>query len=855
MASSSNLPYTFTLEDSSGLDTSQYSLRVLGFSVASELLLLSGDGSSLGWTSPPAGAALTATVEQGSSTITIPGLPPFTDIMLGDQITGAGIPQGTTVTGITVMVTLNNALSGNVAGSVDVLSQTMVGGTATAGSTTITGLVPPPAVSGLRVGQVVAGAGIPAGATVAQIGPGAQVVLSQGASADAAYTNTSPLTFSLSLQGSGESGGISLTLSDTASAALITVGAPVSGAGVPANTVITAIGSVQITLSAPATTGSSAVTLELTQTQSGTLTSGGTTVSGLASTAGLGVGSPVQGQGLPGGTTITAIDSMTSIVLSNPATTSATATSLTLPRASGVVPSFDIADFSSFVFDPNQQTAGLNGARIYLFVVPKSWPAYATQSGFAGYPTNPPGFPYAWSATGFGIMQPNTPPNTPDTTSSYPPFSIVEPTIDALGAGGELHIDVQTVDGFTFGLSLCLADADGNPLGQVGQPVPAQGVDRAAIITAFQSAFPQGNPYQPLLYGGSSDIDGQYPGILNPGAYLAAGANASSALATMWTSALTTLYAGSGTLLNMIGDDGDYYQGKPTTVSGANVLQFVGYSDPGMTQKNGNVFNLYSPLTPDAPNAALGAGYQVFANAGVFADSSSYVLAQQNTSTSPTPSAVALGLQRDIVSALNRGIALLGPSGTIGRSGGDTSAYWGNEGNWYPEPMSNATAPQNQFSLFMHTATVNDVLIFTSPGAAPASIAASPGGATVSGTTVTITTTAPHGLAADDWVGITGVGCAGYDGTFQVSAVPSTTTFTYTVASSVASGLTPSGGGTATAGAAATPQGALMGQAYGFAYDESPVHAAANQPNVPSKFDPAPSGTTTVTIVFGPWGN
>ena len=91
-------------------------------------------------------------------------------------------------------------------------------------------------------------------------------------------------------------------------------------------------------------------------------------------------------------------------------------------------------------------------------------------------------------------------------------------------------------------------------------------------------------------------------------------------------------------------------------------------------------------------------------------------LIQQNGGTSPPPSSVALGLQRDIVSAMNRGIALLGPSGTTGRTAGDTSAYWGTEGNWYPEAMSNATAPQNQFSLFMHTATVNGVLIFTAPG-------------------------------------------------------------------------------------------------------------------------------------------
>ena len=57
-------------------------------------------------------------------------------------------------------------------------------------------------------------------------------------------------------------------------------------------------------------------------------------------------------------------------------------------------------------------------------------------------------------------------------------------------------------------------------------------------------------------------------------------------------------------------------------------------------------------------------------------------------------------------------------------------------------------------------------------------------------------------------------------------------------------------------GAVATPQGLTMGMAYGFAYDENPVHApasAGNQPTVPSKFDPAPATTATITITVGPW--
>jgi len=73
-----------------------------------------------------------------------------------------------------------------------------------------------------------------------------------------------------------------------------------------------------------------------------------------------------------------------------------------------------------------------------------------------------------------------------------------------------------------------------------------------------------------------------------------------------------------------------------------------------------------------------------------------------------------------------------------------------------------------------------------------ASIAASPGGATESGTTVTITTTAAHGLAAGASINIVGVGVAGYNGNFTILTTPTATTFTYTAAA----GLAASGGGT-----------------------------------------------------------
>jgi hypothetical protein len=80
----------------------------------------------------------------------------------------------------------------------------------------------------------------------------------------------------------------------------------------------------------------------------------------------------------------------------------------------------------------------------------------------------------------------------------------------------------------------------------------------------------------------------------------------------------------------------------------------------------------------------------------------------------------------------------------------------------------------------------------TCPVQAEADIAASPTGATESGTTVTITTTAPNGFIAGQSVTISSVGVAAYNGTFPISAILSPTMFTYTDSTP---GLLASGGG------------------------------------------------------------
>jgi hypothetical protein len=80
-----------------------------------------------------------------------------------------------------------------------------------------------------------------------------------------------------------------------------------------------------------------------------------------------------------------------------------------------------------------------------------------------------------------------------------------------------------------------------------------------------------------------------------------------------------------------------------------------------------------------------------------------------------------------------------------------------------------------------------------------ADIAASPAGATKSGSTATFTTLSPHGLVAGDRVIVANVGVAGYNGAWTVASAPSATTFTANLGSG---GL--AGSGTVAIGATAT---------------------------------------------------
>jgi hypothetical protein len=143
-------------------------------------------------------------------------------------------------------------------------------------------------------------------------------------------------------------------------------------------------------------------------------------------------------------------------------------------------------------------------------------------------------------------------------------------------------------------------------------------------------------------------------------------------------------------------------------------------------------------------------------------------------------------------------------SGYVGNGGGNPPDVTGMAGPSSYIEVANSTvtifSPKNPrtilaqdgiFDFFYNPAIGNESPIESKASA----IAAIPTGASEVGKTVTITTSAPHGFFINQAVIISGVGVAGYNGTFTITGTPTPTTFTYTAATAL---LPDSGGGTAT---------------------------------------------------------
>jgi hypothetical protein len=247
----------------------------------------------------------TGIVTSGSAVIT--SVSSLSGVLVGQPITGTGIPAGATITaasGTTITLSVN-------ATATSVVKPT---GVLTNGSATITSVS---SLTGIIVGQPISGTGIPAGATVTGTGTNS-ITMSVAATANSALTTAYTFT-AITVAGSN-------IVTPTGAFSGLVIGQTLTGAGIPAGTTITALGTATVTLSANATVSSIASPTGITTAGSAVLTS-------VSSIAGLVAGQVISGPGIVAGTTI-ASTSGTTITMSGAATvTSSSAVTFSSPSA------------------------------------------------------------------------------------------------------------------------------------------------------------------------------------------------------------------------------------------------------------------------------------------------------------------------------------------------------------------------------------------------------------------------------------------------------------------------------------------------------------------------------------------
>jgi hypothetical protein len=256
----------------------------------------------------------------------------------------------------------------------------------------------------------------------------------------------------------------------------------------------------------------------------------------------------------------------------NPVTLEGEFTTITSKK--GYIESYELGKEITSIKVSNQNP--IVGARIFFFIADTS----KTYNDNASKTSNRNlGFPF--SESGASVLQVDNPPQT-----DFPPYSYIEATFEA---NQGLYLDVSTVDGFFFPLSIIAEDNNGVELDRIGQ---SKGITAAGVANAykpFMKNVKADKDYDSLYYVVNSDV----AALLNPGLYLE---NNTSALETVFDEALNKLFT-DATLKMNIWQNGDnkfqaYYDVKPvlkTFPNTSNTHEALEFTSAGATTLH--VFN------------------------------------------------------------------------------------------------------------------------------------------------------------------------------------------------------------------------------------------------------------------------
>jgi hypothetical protein len=510
--------------------------------------------------------------------------------------------------------------------------------------------------------------------------------------------------------------------------------------------------------------------------------------------------------------------------------TGTTATFVPVTNTSGTLPAYKLgAQISQISINVSSPLKQIDGARIYFFVADNSKFPSAPQVNY----TN----------SGANVINVKNPPN-----SDVPPYTFAEFTVVDLNYGAV--IDLQTVDGLTFPLNLTL----NNSLGAVGQPLSANaGFNRSAIFAAYKTFMngigSQSAPFLDLQYSTNSG------GLLNPGLYLTETnktnelTNLASPLNSLFDNDLKTLFSNSQLSIQGVSAgsiSADVYtiksvgeQPLPTTNGLSHpALQFKG-------KTNGLELNVFSPL---------GLCTLAFDNKGTATAISGQL--DDTTLTFDT----ALPPDTNILVGMYVSGAGVDPNNTtvksVTRDASNNITGVVISGNETGKPAPSQYGFSKIPGMFMTSGAMAfaNAGVFAYSGSYPAeqaTVVLNLQNQLVSALNRGVANKAPNS-GADGY-------SSQYWGT-QTNWYPSDTTqnlfslFMHTATVDAGTDKIPAF--IQAAGSTTCARGAKMGQAYGFAYDENagPVPPAPQgQPEVPSKFDPLPSGANVLTITLGAW--
>lgn len=507
----------------------------------------------------------------------------------------------------------------------------------------------------------------------------------------------------------------------------------------------------------------------------------------------------------------------------SPGTQPKTAKFVEITSKEGILPAYKLeTEITKIIVDTTTNPLPkIVGARIYFFVAENS-----------KFPTAPE---ITYSNYGADVTNVKNPPN-PD----VPPYTFSEFTLENLSYGAV--IDSQTVDGFVFPVTITLNDS----LGQVGQPLT---VNRDAILDAYipfmTGLGSSGDPFKCLKYTVNNG------GLLNPGAYLSEISDKGefthldSPLNSKFDNDLKKLFSNNTLAIQGVAK-GDIAADIYTAVSGEQKLPGSTFSHQALQFKgkvSGETFNIYSPVGLCVLNYTKNG-----VAAPIIGSLDNTILTFSNPLPDDTPLVEGMFVQG----------AGVNPNTTIQKitcnDNKEITKVELSAGIGIPAPNS-----QYRFSKVNNMFLTSGNMVFANNGVfAYAEGITGDAQAVILNLQNQIVTALNRGVAnlAPD------TGTDGYTTKYwatQTNWYPENEVqnlFSLFMHTGTTDDNTPIF--LQASNAAECARGTKMGQAYGFAYDENagPIPPApTGQPEVPSKFDPLPKATTTITITLGPWND